>query len=74
MDFGGKRAAATAAGLFDGMQYIGGSFVGLGMGWMLDHLGWASWGPSMIGFSVIGVILMFIFWNARPQTHLKGHH
>ena len=66
MDFGGKSASATAAGLFDGMQYIGGSFVGLGMGWVLDHLGWGSWGPSMIGFSMIGFIIMIILWNARP--------
>ena len=70
MDFGGRNAAATAAGLFDGMQYIGGSFVGLGMGWMLDRYGWVSWGPSMIAFSLIGLVLMLVFWNARP----KGAH
>jgi OPA family glycerol-3-phosphate transporter-like MFS transporter len=68
MDFGGKKAAATAAGLFDGMQYIGGSLVGIGMGWMLDKFGWGSWGPSMIFFSLAGAILMAILWNARPQT------
>lgn len=66
MDFGGKKAAATAAGLFDGMQYIGGSFVGLGMGWMLDRFGWGVWGPSMILFAAIGLILMAVFWGARP--------
>ncbi len=68
MDFGGKKAAATAAGLFDGMQYLGGSFVGLGMGWLLDHVGWGAWGPSMIGFSMTGLILMLFIWNARPRT------
>lgn len=67
MDFGGKKAAATAAGFFDGMQYIGGSVVGIGMGWMLDRYGWGAWGPSMIGFSGIGAILMLILWNARPR-------
>ena len=45
-DFGGPKAAATAAGLFDGMEYIGGSFVGVGMGWMLEKFGWSIWGPS----------------------------
>ncbi len=68
MDFGGKNAAATAAGLFDGMQYIGGSFVGLGMGWLLDHYGWNIWGPSMIVFSSIGLIIMLFLWNARPKA------
>jgi OPA family glycerol-3-phosphate transporter-like MFS transporter len=73
MDFGGKKAAATAAGLFDGMQYVGGSFVGLGMGWMLDKYGWGSWGGSMIGFSLMGAFLMLFLWNARPVTKVVGH-
>ena len=70
MDFGGKKAAATAAGVFDGMQYLGGSFVGIGMGWLLDRFGWVAWGPSMIGFSLIGSVLMLILWNARPNTRV----
>ncbi len=73
MDFGGKKAAGTAAGLFDGMQYIGGAFVGVGMGWMLDHYGWSVWGPSMIGFSFVGLILMATLWNARPVTKGPAH-
>ena len=67
MDFGGKKAAATAAGLFDGMQYIGGSAVGVGMGWLLDHMGWGAWGPSMIAFAAVGAILMALLFNARPK-------
>lgn len=73
MDFGGKRAAATAAGLFDGMQYIGGSFTGIGLGWLLDSFGWSAWGPSMIGFSAIGAVLMLFLWNARPNKHAAAH-
>ncbi len=72
MDFGGQRAAATAAGLFDGMQYIGGSFTGIGLGWLLDHYGWGVWGPSMIGFSAVGAVLMLPLWNARPRNG-AGH-
>lgn len=68
MDFGGKKAAATAAGIFDGMQYLGGSVVGIGMGWLLDRMGWVVWGPSMIGFSVMGAVLMAFLWNARPKS------
>jgi len=67
MDFGGKRAAATAAGLFDGMQYVGGSFVGIGMGWLLERFGWSAWGPSMVGFAAVGGIIMLFLWNARPK-------
>ena len=73
MDFGGKRAAATAAGMFDGMQYVGGSFVGYGMGWLLERFGWVAWGPSMIGFSAAGAVLMLFLWNARPRPHAAAH-
>jgi OPA family glycerol-3-phosphate transporter-like MFS transporter len=67
MDFGGRKAAATATGMFDGMQYIGGSVVGIGMGWMLERFGWSVWGPSMIGFSLFGAILMLRLWNVIPR-------
>jgi OPA family glycerol-3-phosphate transporter-like MFS transporter len=72
MDFGGKRAAASATGMFDGMQYIGGAAVGLGMGWMLETWGWGVWGPSMIGFSVIGALAMLKLWNVVPKG--RGGH
>jgi OPA family glycerol-3-phosphate transporter-like MFS transporter len=67
MDFGGQRAAATAAGLFDGMQYIGGSLAGYGIGRLVDLYGWSAWAPSMIGFSALGAVLMIALWNARPR-------
>lgn len=69
MDFGGKKAAASATGMFDGMQYIGGAAVGSGMGWMLETWGWGTWGPSMIAFSFIGAVLMLKLWNVVPTKH-----
>jgi OPA family glycerol-3-phosphate transporter-like MFS transporter len=74
MDFGGKKAAGTAVGLFDGMQYVGGSFVGLGMGWMLEKYGWESWGISMIGFAIAAGIMMLFLWNARPKSKSGATH
>lgn len=68
MDFGGQKAAASATGLFDGMQYIGGAAVGMGMGWMLETFGWGTWGPSMIGFAMIGAVLMLKLWNTVPKN------
>ena len=70
MDFGGKRAAATAAGMFDGMQYIGQSCMGWGLGTLLDKRGWSAWGSSMLGFAALGGVLMIVLWNARPQRHI----
>ena len=73
MDFGGKRAAASAAGMFDGMQYIGGSFAGYGIGKLIDVYGWGSWAPSMVGFAGVGAVLMLFLWNARPRSHGAAH-
>ncbi len=67
MDFGGKRAAATAAGMFDGMQYVGGTLAGYPLGWLIGKYGWGAWGPSLAVFSLIGLVLMATLWNARPS-------
>jgi OPA family glycerol-3-phosphate transporter-like MFS transporter len=66
MDFGGKKAAATAAGFLDGVQYVGGGFAGFGLGWLLVHYHWAIWPYAVIPFSLVGAILMLTLWNARP--------
>jgi OPA family glycerol-3-phosphate transporter-like MFS transporter len=72
MDFGGKRASATAAGMFDGMQYLGGSAVGYLGGWLLERHGWGVWAPSLIGFGGVGAVLMLILWNARPRREVAS--
>lgn len=67
MDFGGRRAAATAAGLFDGMQYLASSVVGVGMGWLLDNYGWQAWQWAPIPFALCGCALMATLWNVTPK-------
>jgi OPA family glycerol-3-phosphate transporter-like MFS transporter len=71
MDFGGQKAAGSATGMFDGMQYLGGAAVGIGMGWLLETFGWGVWGPSMIGFSVVGALLMIKLWNVIPVQQAR---
>jgi OPA family glycerol-3-phosphate transporter-like MFS transporter len=73
MDFGGQRAAASAAGMFDGMQYIGGSLAGYGIGKLVDLKGWGAWAPSMVGFAAVGAVLMLVLWNARPRRTPAAH-
>jgi OPA family glycerol-3-phosphate transporter-like MFS transporter len=72
MDFGGRKAAATAAGLFDGMQYLASAFVGLGMGTLLDRYGWPAWQFAPIPFAIIGAVLMSRLWNVLPKG-AAGH-
>lgn len=73
-DFGGRKAAATATGLLDGVQYIAAGFTGYGLGKILVHVGWVAWTYSIIPFSVIGALLMLRIWNAKPQPKGSGGH
>jgi OPA family glycerol-3-phosphate transporter-like MFS transporter len=66
MYFGGRNAAATAAGLFDGMQYLAGAFVGMGVGQVLDRWGWSWWMWAPIPFALIGAAVISTLWNVTP--------
>ena len=72
MDFGGRKAAATAVGLIDGIQYLAGAFVGLAVGYITTNLGWQVWKLWPIPFAIIGAIVMSRLWNALPKSH-KSH-
>jgi MFS transporter, OPA family, glycerol-3-phosphate transporter len=67
MDFGGRKAAATAAGLFDGMQYLAGAFVGVGVGYITTTWGWGAWHWAPIPFALAGALLMSRIWNVLPK-------
>jgi OPA family glycerol-3-phosphate transporter-like MFS transporter len=67
MDFGGKKAAATAAGLFDGMQYLAGAFVGMGVGYITTNWGWEAWHWAPIPFALFGAWVMSRLWNVLPK-------
>ena len=72
MDFGGRKAAASAAGLFDGMQYLAGAFVGLGVGYVTTTWGWDAWHWAPIPFAIVGALLMSRLWNVLPKGR-SGH-
>lgn len=86
MDFGGRKAAATAAGMLDGIQYLAAGLTGFGLGWILKTYGWDGtpgaegyqaknalvWVGSIIPFSLIGGLFMLRIWNARPSRN-AGH-
>ena len=77
MDFGGKKAAATAAGLFDGMQYLAGAFVGIGVGYITTHWGWDAWHYAPIPFALFGAWVMSRLWNVMPKgrrVHIDDQH
>lgn len=67
MDFGGKKAVATAAGLFDGAQYLAGAVVAQTLGHVIDAFGWDMWGLTQVPFAILGAILIAQLWNATPN-------
>jgi OPA family glycerol-3-phosphate transporter-like MFS transporter len=72
MDFGGRKAAATAAGLLDGVQYLGSGLAGVGLGALLERYeryDWIIWPHVLAPFSLVGAVLMLPLWNARPGEH-----
>jgi MFS transporter, OPA family, glycerol-3-phosphate transporter len=68
MDFGGTKAAGTAAGLMDGVQYLASGLTGFLLGGLLDKYGWGVWTYAIIPFSAIGAVLMLTLWNATPKN------
>ena len=66
MDFGGTKAAATVAGMLDGVQYLASGLTGFLLGHFLDKLGWGAWTWMIMPFSVIGALLMTRLWNESP--------
>jgi len=67
MDFGGRKAAGTAVGLIDGMQYLAGAFVGMIVGYVTTNWGWQAWKLWPIPFAIVGAIVMASLWNAVPK-------
>lgn len=73
MDFGGTKAAASVAGICDGVQYIASGLTGFALGSALDRYGWSTWTWMIIPFSVVGALLMTRVWNETPLNKHAGH-
>ena len=71
MDFGGRRAAATAVGLIDGFVYLGTGVQSLALGFLTEK-SWNYWPPFLLPFAIIGLMLAIKIWHAFPQAKKKG--
>ena len=67
MDFGGRRAAATATGVIDGFVYLGTAVQSLALGFLTSR-SWAWWPIFLVPFAVIGALLCLRIWNAKPKS------
>jgi len=80
MDFGGRKAVATAAGLFDGAQYLAGALAGAGIGKLLERYKqpggqpgseFEVWPFMPLFFALLGALIISRLWNALPG---RGGH
>ena len=69
MDFGGRKAAATAVGLIDGLVYLGTGFQSLALGYITTW-NWHFWPVFLIPFAVIGILLTKTIWQAIPKGNV----
>lgn len=72
MDFGGRKAAATAVGMIDGFVYLGTALQSISLGFITSK-NWAWWPPFLLPFAIIGFLLCLRIWNAKPGKGGGGH-
>jgi len=72
MDFGGKKAAATAVGLIDGLVYLGTGVQSLSLGFITTW-NWQYWPVFLVPFAVAGIALTRRIWNAIPKGKTAAH-
>jgi len=70
MDFGGRKAAATAVGLIDGFVYLGTGFQSICLGFISTN-NWSYWPVFLIPFTLIGFALAVKIWKAMPKPAAK---
>ena len=70
MDFGGRKAAATAVGLIDGFVYLGTGVQSIALGFLTEK-NWNYWPIFLVPFAVIGLILAIRIWYAFPNAKRK---
>ncbi len=63
LDFGGRHAAATAAGLLDGVGYLGASLAGVGVAAIVDRAGWAGAWNALAAMGALAVVLSVPLWR-----------
>jgi MFS transporter, OPA family, glycerol-3-phosphate transporter len=73
MDFGGRRAAATAVGIIDGCVYLGTALESFSLGYLTSR-DWAYWPWFLAPFAVVGLLLCFRIWGARPKGSAAPAH
>jgi len=71
LDVAGKTGAATAAGLVDGVGYLGGSLAGILMGFLAKRWGWAAAFYAIAVAALLGALLAAV-WSRLSMRRAIG--
>lgn len=66
MDFGTRKAAASATGFIDGWGYLGAGLQSVGTGLLVDRWGWNAGFAFWIACAFLGAGLMALLWQYKP--------
>ncbi len=67
LDLTSKKAVGTAAGFVGFFGYVGRTIEGVGIGWLAKNYGWDAAIWSILGCTLLGIILLAFLWNVRPR-------
>ena len=67
LDLTNKKAVGTAAGFVGFFGYVGRIIQGKGLGWLAQNYGWDPALLSVLGCTVVAIVLLAFLWNVRPR-------
>jgi OPA family glycerol-3-phosphate transporter-like MFS transporter len=67
LDLGGKRGAATIAGLSDSAGYAGGMVSGVGVGALAEHYSWAVAFLALAGVVFLTLCVAVVYWLRQER-------
>lgn len=67
LDLTTKKAVGTAAGFVGFFGYMGRVIQGKGLGWLAQNYGWDPALLSVLGCTMVAIVLLAFLWNVRPR-------
>jgi len=74
LDLGGKKGAATASGVIDGIGYLGGVLAGDTMARISVTFGWSGFFIVLAAVAFLTSVAGFIYWIRRYQRERTDEH
>ena len=67
MDFGTRKAAASATGFIDGLGYLGAGLQSIVTGLLVDRWGWSAGFAFWIASAFLAAGVMILLWKYKPE-------